>query len=515
MADFLTERTKFFCTASPAVNFSISTFGQVTHKGDKVLTTATKLSGSGTCTLAQGAPCQFIMRAGWKNFDAKCKAGGKNLLTENSFCLCKGMMIRVKTANARGFKQGSAAAASASSASSVTPEKNFPADKNSSSTTSGAKKISAKKNSSASGMFAAAENFLEETLEEIKNAAEKFIASIKTPLRCKKCKRRDCKYRLDDFKNFSAQIKNDSAKLKDNYEKFLVAGKNFSLAEENYLRSLELGGAWSHAAHHIISGNQVFKQVPEVVKISHACGYDINSAENCIMLATLSRTEKSAAAFDVMSLTGLQWHVGGHSYSFNEDELAEMEKQIARRTGRSGKVESYDKLLIKKLRALNSTIDRDICPARLITALNNLANEVREKLAAFKKNPAASYPFYVSREAYFFAFKVPVLKKFITVEKNFFKLYKTGGKGDVCNLKDSLASDDARAIIKFCGNVRHFVFLGGVDEKILPFKPEFKMRAENFNPSEIIVWLRENPADDYVAPLKKILERLKSLEDTP
>ena len=41
MSDFLTTRTKFFCTTGTAVNFDISSAGSstVTHNGDKVLTT--------------------------------------------------------------------------------------------------------------------------------------------------------------------------------------------------------------------------------------------------------------------------------------------------------------------------------------------------------------------------------------------------------------------------------------------------------------------------------------------
>ena len=72
-------------------------------------------------------------------------------------------------------------------------------------------------------------------LEEIKNAAEKFIASIKIPSRCKKCKRFDCEYRLDDFKNFSAEVRNNFVKLKDNYEKFLATGGKTIVADKMQL----------------------------------------------------------------------------------------------------------------------------------------------------------------------------------------------------------------------------------------------------------------------------------------
>lgn len=111
MADFLTERTKFACAAAPAVQFSVSISGNVKHKGSKVLTTAAKLSGNGICPIltaaAQGTPqpCKFKQTA-WFNFDFKCKADSKNLLTADSFCNCPvGSVIKVRLAMAQGFKQ--------------------------------------------------------------------------------------------------------------------------------------------------------------------------------------------------------------------------------------------------------------------------------------------------------------------------------------------------------------------------------------------------------------------------
>ena len=112
MADYLTERTNFICAAGTSVRFSISMSGNVTHKGTKVLTRATKLSGNGICPIltaaAQGTPqpCKFQQTA-WLNYDLNCKAEGENLLTASSFCNCPtGSVVKVRFANARGFKQG-------------------------------------------------------------------------------------------------------------------------------------------------------------------------------------------------------------------------------------------------------------------------------------------------------------------------------------------------------------------------------------------------------------------------
>lgn len=527
MADYLTKRTKFFCTVSPVVSFTISASGKVTHKGSTVLTTAAKLSGSGTCApltaAAQGTPksCRF-QQTPWINFDFTHKANSENLLTANSCCMCPvcpGGTIKVQMANARNFKQGMFTAPPV-----VIPK-------------SSPEKISSKSVAPDKNSDVAPKNFSEDK-QENKRSSQKVsgvsesissseVKADEVILRCKSCTRQNCKYRLEQFGEFSAVVDNNSAKLRKNYEEFLAARKNLTSADENYLCSLEFNGSWSYAAHHVISGNQVFKQVPRVAEVAQACGYDINCAENCIMLPSrreghgnLSDVSKSASAFDVMSITGIQWHVGGHSYSFQADELAEIKRQIELRTGRAGKVKNYAELLIEELRKIDKTIGKSICPARIITALSNLSSRVREKLAAFKEKPWASYPYYVSREAYMFAFKVPRLRKFIAVGKDddnkvLLKLFKTVGAGNDFELKESLATNDAREIIIFCGNVQHFVFLSGVEESILPFVPEFKRSIDDFTYNQVaetVAWLHANPVQTYVAPLRKITDRLKALE---
>ena len=109
MADFLTERTQFTCAAAPAVIFTISMSGKVTHKGSKVLTTAAKLSGKGICPILTAAmqspqPCKFNQTP-WINFSLTSKAEGKPLLKDDSFCNCPiGSVVKVRIAMAFGFK---------------------------------------------------------------------------------------------------------------------------------------------------------------------------------------------------------------------------------------------------------------------------------------------------------------------------------------------------------------------------------------------------------------------------
>lgn len=514
MADFLTERTKFFCTKSPAVNFSISAGGKVTHKGAKVLTTSAKLSGNGICQIltaaAQGVPqpCKF-QQTPWTNFDYKRNANGENLLTDKSFCNCPPVssVVKVRSAMARNFQQGNFSALSALMIDNRADDKNISAQKNFADDS---------KNISDS----------ERSLQENKITAANSAEDREYNLRCLTCEKKNCKYRLESFGEISDEVKNNSNKLRENYFKYLETTENFSSADLVYKKSLEIPATWTYAAHHIISGNQVFKQVPEIVKIANLCKYDINCAENCIMLPSirewqdgLSDLNKSASAFDTMSITGMQWHSGNHSYSFDSDDLQEIKKQIAFRTGKIGKIKTYVELLIIELKKIKFAADEKICPAQFITRMNKISEKVRDKLAAFSKNPAASYPYFVSREAYLFAFKVPRLKKFIVVGRigGDLKLmiYKTVGTGNKVIPQKSFSSNDAIEIIKFCGNIQHFIFLKNTSEKDLRFKPEFMRMANDFNfdeSAEVIVWLRNNPVENYVAPAKKILERMEKLQ---
>ena len=73
------------------------------------------------------------------------------------------------------------------------------------------------------------------------------------------------------------------------------------------------------------SGNTIYK------------GYDINGAANCIMLISKDReyrqkaddaVKKNISAYDAMSMTGIQWHLGGHSYTFAKDEIPIFHQRI-------------------------------------------------------------------------------------------------------------------------------------------------------------------------------------------
>lgn len=95
-----------------------------------------------------------------------------------------------------------------------------------------------------------------------------------------------------------------------------------------------------------------------------------------------SDLNKSASEFDVTSVTGMQRHSGNHSYSFNSEDLQEIEKQIAFRTGKPGKVKTYVELLNAELKKITFVAHEKIYPAQFIARMNKISAKVRDKLAA-------------------------------------------------------------------------------------------------------------------------------------
>ncbi|MGL5356208.1 MAG: AHH domain-containing protein [Cetobacterium sp.] len=142
-----------------------------------------------------------------------------------------------------------------------------------------------------------------------------------------------CGYR----KRISNDVNNDSSILRSN----LKSANNFE-DDRDYKAIKMLNENEKHenvkcriAAHHIISGKQIFQSLTEIVKLTQGVGYDINCFQNGIYLPTneknfgyeegdvVSDKDKIFSAYDAMSLLGKQWHVGGHSYKIDKDIIEE------------------------------------------------------------------------------------------------------------------------------------------------------------------------------------------------
>ena len=379
---------------------------------------------------------------------------------------------------------------------------------------------------------------------------------------CNKSECLTCAYRLD---NESATVNNNSGTLRKNYNATKPHMDSYDRYFDNEVEPLgnSKPNKWSYAAHHLISGNQVFKQNAELVRLARFCGYDINSYENCIMLAgypeDYPNTEKmkSVTAYDVMSEGRIQWHVGSHSYKFTDDEKIEICKQIAIRNKiklTQGDIKTYAELVqaeIDKLRyRLNAKKNhQNVCYAdidakrQFCEKLNNISQKIKAKLAAFSDvgKPHHSFPFFVSKEAYRYTYALPRTRKVITVLKEdsrlILSLFRLEHFTDTIaekykslsiKPKDKIAielSDETwqKDCILFCDNVSFFVYLEDTPRNILPFTvdnnhqfpTEIKVTGKDGqkfledNDTEILVWLRDNPKYGYISPALMVKNRIE------
>ena len=262
----------------------------------------------------------------------------------------------------------------------------------------------------------------------------------------------------------------------DQYDRYFDKLFGFYASDEDRRKATGVKRGWSTVAHHIISGKQVLEEFPRIVKLARFCGYDvdndsssthgINHYPNCIMLVgrpadygKLSdgsipqerQTQdfiKSVDADDVMSESLVQWHVGSHQYRFSKDEKkklrrsqqAKQEQQAAGIVFQTnmqtvlGKrkdfrdqiltITCYAELMKARLQELEDEVKANpVCykdeHARqdFIHHMECISREVKTRLAAFHEKPHRSYPYFVSLEAYLYAFAVPRTAHVVLVQR--------------------------------------------------------------------------------------------------
>lgn len=616
MADYLTENARFRCSQGGRITCKDSGNRTVRYGGVPLLTTgATVRSKMGVCAALTSAAggvtqlCQCQLTA-WSNPKGNVFRGN-SLLTAASFNSCAmapGGIIRVADSGVFGrCGEGSTASLESISTLPRIEEKK---------TARAGTKITA----AATGMGAVGAS----TAVAGEGGCEATAASAidkeapKLAFRCVRCGR-GCQPWTDADPNTLHMtddgVDNNAIKLRKKYYDYLAAlagdvaisdrlsnceDENFYAdllerirpkcrkADEIYLdscktrirRKKEGLSSWLYAAHHILSGNQVLAarekgalKFPKCVQVANIMGFDpekperrlfdVNEADNCIMLVTNEKGDgvredflKTVSAFDAMSLTGLQWHAGPHNYTLGDDAQAVKEKmklylskQRLEKAKRRGDIETevgigeylrneesikdYETLLQGWLREVEYGLTlTDICPRGFLTRLRRKMDEVRGYLEAFHGKPHRSFPYYVSKEAFLYAFKLPRKVKVITarrMEKGLvFERFKATRYGETQQALgknmafipsgDAHVFHDCNALALFCENAEHFVLMGAAEEKNVPFSMEFCYRLEDNgaktqeilqqNDSKLLVWLRDNPSEHYTAIAKKVAERI-------
>lgn len=437
MADFLSDDAIFTCDKGGVViKCEDSGNDSVKYNGANLLTIgATVKFKAGACVPLQ-SPCNCQLTAWVKGFSLMKTSSGKPLLldTAENFCSVGGGRITVQSSGVNSHITTGNAPASMSI---VEVAKNNSATAENISTEN---KQSAAQNPTAKNSTGNIENISVTTAATAAAVTPKKLLS-------KTSKNLFCPYNENneacqncEYPRTPATVDNNSKILRTNYLKHIADASNRDSVDEYFLTVQD---KFKFQAHHLISGNQIFAPIKKtkdgrkinkrakLVRLANFCGYDINNALNCIMLVAneddygQKAGGKSASAYDAMSLSKIQWHVGGHSYKFPKEEK-NIKNQIRfyTKTNFDEPIKNYIELVSAELDKIEASLTScNICrnspqaKRGLITRLNNLSQKIKKKLGAFTEKPQKSFPYYVSKEAYFYAFNLPRTAKIILVSR--------------------------------------------------------------------------------------------------
>ncbi len=305
--------------------------------------------------------------------------------------------------------------------------------------------------------------------------------------------------------------------------------------------------SWNNQAHHLISIKAAYCQYPELVKLGNYFGYDINCKENCYFLPCWESGDgfgqktshfKKAQAYEVMKVSGLQWHVGQHSYCID------LHENILQKYPQLRFMDCYNDKLnkdVKKILAACQQRFDGVCLQQnyeahrqwFIQQMNRLSEQIEEALDLFLGYPKESFPYFVSLEALKFAYEIPRSGKVITIHRtktqwvvkryqytNYLKdesvqlhLLETKELADAEHHRD----ETVRKLILFCENVTCFLV---IDEEMtfqLPFR--YKARCQYISKEErakveshfsaMLAEQADSGEDAYIAPKTMAVQRLK------
>ncbi|MDE5771662.1 MAG: AHH domain-containing protein [Ruminococcus sp.] len=299
--------------------------------------------------------------------------------------------------------------------------------------------------------------------------------------------------------------------------------------------------SWGNQAHHMISINDAYCRYPELVKLGNYFGYDINCKENCYFLPAWEKGDgygekpthyKKAQAYEVMVLSGLQWHVGQHNYRIElPQEIISKYPQLRTMKCYSDKInEDVKKLvIILKKRFENGCPKENYEKNRnyFIEKMNGLSTKIEEHLDIFGTYPKDSIPYYVSAEALRYAFEIPRSEKVIFVKKEgndwIFRKYKytkylKNNNQVFMEETDRFVYRDKRACILFCESITCFLIADESRSFKLPFK--YCVYTQYISDSDIdrkdthfsaLTASASDKGSSYVFPKRMISERLKEL----
>lgn len=225
---------------------------------------------------------------------------------------------------------------------------------------------------------------------------------------CKKAKK--CEYLKSPTTLKETDESKNAAELKINMGKDafdLYAGECSDIATSlfgNYMYSI--------AHHHIIPANQCFKAFPEIVKLANYYNYNINKAENGISLPTMNLGYdkqpfelRKEISFTAMNKLGKQWHKGGHKYSckISIDVDSILPRPFLHyKDAVDNELTNFSMLLSEEIKCRAEHYEQQAID--FTRAMDRICERIAKKLRRFEDNPRKSYPCYISKLAFYFAY---------------------------------------------------------------------------------------------------------------
>lgn len=458
--DYLSQSAVFTCPMGYPAMIVFPGQYNVTINGVPVLTNKAKITITGVCPKLNPnvpPPCPNSFSPWLKIADKSIASGGK-MLTENSYCTCAcggkvsmqssgvgGKLVKVSApdVNIADIVIAAATTAATANANGTSGKTDAKANVNS----------SVRKNSEGMGTAQKDSESQEKqnttVVKSINNRGRDDLLCSYSPDK-KKCA--TCAYKdeamsdvVPEARTASGEPKVASTALRENYLANL-----HELHQNADIRYKELwdkyqNSRWSYQAHHVISRLDGYGVFPRLVKLGNFCGYDINNAHNCIMLLSFLRrehgtpkrtsTEGTEEAYIAMKDGKMQWHTGPHDYGSNHgiftgegsQDFGKADMELLRKQVNLylklnvNEVYDYATLIVDELRCLDKYLfkhkkcwlDRK---DDFISIMNGISHRIKKYLGAFQDLPYKSYPYFVSQEAYMYAFNVPRTNKIIVAD---------------------------------------------------------------------------------------------------
>lgn len=532
----------FFCPSSPLVKFNIQQINNHVNDGTgTALTTQAKLSGIGNCVIqtaaAGGAPvlCSFQAASTWiSGIEFGKTINGTNLLNEDAkqICpICPESPIQIQLMIPPVLPAIPQIPLVAS-----IPNHTVSSERTKAAVSEEKQEITNDKTitQEESAMGEEPDTSPETENKEASPQLKECLCAYST------CEKSDsCPY----ASSLNTIITEGTARiLRDNspnkFQRYIIA------ADAN-MKQYQI--SWNNQAHHMISINAAYCQYPELVKLGNYFGYDINSEANCCFLPCWESGDgygqkpshfKKAQAYDVMKASQLQWHVGQHSYRI------EFPESIILKYPELQSISNYNDLVNTEMKQILAEChDRfsRICISEhyeehrkwFLTKINAVSSDIERHLNAFKGSGRKSFPYFVSAEAFRFAYEVPRSGKVILIYKNqtqwVFKLYqyKNNAKDPEIQLEllensnlciaETHRSETVRRIVLFCQNVCCFLVIDEEGGFKLPFSYQAQLQRISQNEacrveSHFSAMLAERSGlgyEEYISPKAMVKERLK------